>query len=152
VGPFETVAKGKKKAMRSIILSTAARFLMPMILLFSAFLLLRGHNLPGGGFVGGLIAAAAFGLYLLAFDVQETRRLLRIDPRTLVGLGLLVVLGSGLTGWLKGKPFLTALWGRYRLTGFLHIEIGTPLIFDAGIYLVVLGSAMTMLLALAEED
>lgn len=137
--------------MKSIILKSTTRFLMPMILLFSAFLLLRGHHLPGGGFVGGLIAAAAFGLYLLAFDVHETRRLLRIDPRSLVGLGLLVVLFSGLPGMVGENPFLTALWGRFEGAG-IHLEIGTPLLFDAGIYLVVLGAALTMFLALAEED
>jgi multicomponent Na+:H+ antiporter subunit B len=138
--------------MRSIILASATRFLMPMILLFSAFLLLRGHHLPGGGFVGGLIAAAAFGLYLLAFDAHETRRLLRVEPRKLVGLGLLVVLGAGLAGVIKREPFLTARWGRFQITDLVNIELGTPILFDAGIYLVVLGATLSMLLALAEED
>ena len=138
--------------MRSIILTSATRFLMPMILLFSAFLLLRGHHLPGGGFVGGLIAAAAFGLYLLAFDAHETRRLLRVEPRNLIGLGLLVVLGAGLAGVVRREPFLTARWGRFQITDLVNIELGTPLLFDAGIYLVVLGATLSMLLALAEED
>jgi multicomponent Na+:H+ antiporter subunit B len=138
--------------MRSIILASATRFLMPMILLFSAFLLLRGHHLPGGGFVGGLIAAAAFGLYLLAFDAHETRRLLRVEPRKLVGLGLLVVLGAGLAGVIKREPFLTARWGRFQITDLVNIELGTPILFDAGIYLVVLGATLSMLLARAEED
>jgi len=138
--------------MRSIILTSATRFLMPMIFLFSAFLLLRGHHLPGGGFVGGLIAASAFGLYLLAFDAHETRRLLRVEPRNLVGLGLLVVLGSGLAGVVKRDPFLTARWGRFQITDLVDIKLGTPILFDAGIYLVVLGATLSMLLALAEED
>lgn len=138
--------------MRSIILSSATRFLMPMILLFSVFLLLRGHQMPGGGFVGGLIAAAAFGLYLLAFDVREARRLLRVEPRKLVGLGLLVVLASGLVGTINGAPFLTARWDRFRITDLVQVKLGTPLLFDAGIYLVVLGAVLAMLFTLAEED
>jgi multicomponent Na+:H+ antiporter subunit B len=138
--------------MKSIILCSATRFLMPMILLFSVFLLLRGHQLPGGGFVGGLIAAVAFGLYLLAFDAHETRRLLRIDPRRLVGLGLLVALGSGLAGVLNGEPFLTARWEQVHLFDGVQVKIGTPLLFDIGVYLVVLGAVLAMLLALAEEN
>ena len=137
--------------MKSIILTTTTRLLTPMILLFSAFLLLRGHQLPGGGFIGGLIAAAAFGLYLLAFDARETRRLLRTDPRNLVSLGLIVALGSGLTGMAKGSPFLTARWGSFQFADHGQIELGTPLVFDFGVYLVVLGAALTMLITLMEE-
>jgi multicomponent Na+:H+ antiporter subunit B len=138
--------------VKSIILTTATRLLTPMILFFSAFLLLRGHHLPGGGFIGGLIATAAFSLYLLAFDAHETRRLLRVDPRNLIGLGLIVALGSGLIGMIEGDPFLTARWGHFQLAGLGQVKLGTPLLFDFGIYLVVLGAALTMLLTLMEED
>ncbi|MEZ4598241.1 MAG: Na+/H+ antiporter subunit B [Syntrophotaleaceae bacterium] len=135
--------------MKSLILATATRFLMPMILLFAVFLLLRGHNLPGGGFIGGLIASAAFGLYLLAFGVEETRRLARIDPRSLVGLGLLVVIGSGLAGYFDGDPFLTARW--VEIFEPAPFKLGTPLLFDIGIFLVVLGAVLAMMIALGEE-
>jgi multicomponent Na+:H+ antiporter subunit B len=67
--------------MTSLILSTAARYLLPLLLLFSLFILVRGHNEPGGGFIGGLIGAAAFALNAIAFDARSTRRTLRIDPR-----------------------------------------------------------------------
>ena len=60
--------------MKSIILSATARFLLPILFMFSLFLLVRGHNLPGGGFVGGLVAAAAFVLYAIAHDVEQARR------------------------------------------------------------------------------
>lgn len=137
--------------MKSIILTTTTRLLTPMILLFSAFLLLRGHQLPGGGFIGGLIAASAFGLYLLAFDARQTRGLLRIDPRNLVSLGLIVALGSGLMGMAKGAPFFTARWGSFQVANLGRIDLGSPLFFDFGVYLVVLGSALTMLITLMEE-
>ena len=76
--------------MTSSILQTAARLLMPLLLLFAVFLLLRGHNEPGGGFVGGLVVAAAFVLYSLAFGVEAARRAVLVRPSTLLGVGLLV--------------------------------------------------------------
>ena len=73
--------------MTSSILRTATRFLMPLLLLFALFLLLRGHNEPGGGFVGGLVVAAAFVLYAIAYGVAAGRRALLVDPSTLLGAG-----------------------------------------------------------------
>lgn len=138
--------------MKSLILATATRFLMPMMLLFSVFLLLRGHHLPGGGFVGGLVAAAAFSLYALAFDAREARMLLRVDPRSLIGAGLLLAMGSGSLGLLRGEPFLTGQWRLLDLGRIGQVKLGTPLFFDAGIYLVVLGAALAMILTMAEKD
>ena len=136
--------------MNSIILRTAARFLITLLMLFSIFLLLRGHNEPGGGFVGGLVAAAAFILHALAFDVSATLAALRVAPRMLIGAGLLLAVGSGLLPLLLGDPFLTAIWWEVPL-GAGVLDIGTPLIFDTGVYVTVLGVALTIMLALAEE-
>ena len=83
---------------------------MPLLLLFAAFLLWRGHNEPGGGFVGGLVAAAAFALYLMAYGVQRARRIALVKPMTLLGVGLLVALISSVPAVLRGQPFLTAQW------------------------------------------
>jgi multicomponent Na+:H+ antiporter subunit B len=135
----------------SLILQTATRFLLPLLLLFSFFLLLRGHNSPGGGFVGGLVSAAAFALYALAFDVATARRLLRIDPRQLIAVGLLVALASGVVAWLARKPFMTGQWGYVTLPGAGPVHLGTPLFFDIGVYLVVVGVTLTIILSLAEE-
>jgi multicomponent Na+:H+ antiporter subunit B len=135
----------------SLILRTATRFLLALLLLFSLFLLLRGHNAPGGGFVGGLVAAAAFSLYAVAFDVAAARRLLRLEPRVLIGAGLLLAVASGLAGLLVARPFLTSLWLPLALGGAEPTRLGTPLLFDLGVYFVVLGAALTILLALAEE-
>ena len=81
--------------MTSLILRTATRFLMPLLLLFALLLLFRGHNEPGGGFVGGLVVAGAFVLYAIAFGFDAGRRALLVDPSTLLGVGLLVALASG---------------------------------------------------------
>jgi len=129
----------------SPIFRTAARLLMPLLLLFSMFLLLRGHNEPGGGFVGGLVAAAAFALYGIAFGVERARQALLVKPLTLLGAGLLIALGSGLPAVVRGQPFLTALWG----TG--PVAIGSPAVFDVGVFLVVSGVVLMMIFSLAEE-
>ena len=136
--------------MSSIILSTAVRYLLPLILLFSAFTMLRGHNDPGGGFVGGLVAAAAFALYALAFGVAKALRILGVDPRTLIGIGLLIAVASGFVGPLMGHPFLTAWWGERAVP--LLGKPGTPLFFDIGVYATVIGVTLTMIFTLAVEE
>lgn len=137
--------------MISLILRTATLFLLPLLLLFSLFLLLRGHHLPGGGFVGGLVAAASFVLYSLAYDLPTMRRTLRIEPRNFIGAGLLVAAASGLPALWMGQSFMTGVWGYVELFSVLRLELGTPLIFDVGIYLVVFGVTLTVILTLEEE-
>jgi multicomponent Na+:H+ antiporter subunit A len=133
-------------AMPSPIFRTAARLLMPLLLAFSVFLLLRGHNQPGGGFVGGLVAAAAFALYAIAFGVPRARQALLVRPLTLLGAGLCVALLSGVPAVVRGQPYLTALWAPRSL------PVGTPAVFDAGVFLVVTGVVLMMIFSLAEES
>lgn len=135
--------------MTSLILSTAARYLLPLLLLFSLYLLLRGHNEPGGGFVGGLVAAAAFSLYALAYDVATARRAMLLGPRNLIGLGLLAAAGSGLLALANGQPFMTGIWSDRELP--VLGKAGTPLLFDMGVYMVVVGVMLTIIFSLAEE-
>ena len=134
----------------SLILRTAARFLLPLLLLFSIFLLLRGHNEPGGGFSGGLVAAVAFTLLAVGTDVPTVRRALQLPPRSLIGIGLLVATASGVVGLLGGGPLLTGHWVDLVLPGGVNIAIGTPLVFDVGVYLVVVGVVLAIVLSLAE--
>jgi multicomponent Na+:H+ antiporter subunit A len=132
--------------VNSPIFRTAARLLMPLLLLFSVFLLLRGHNEPGGGFVGGLVAASAFALYSIAFGVQRARQALLVKPLTLQGAGLLVALLGGMPAVVRGEPFLKAVW----TSG--PVALGTPAVFDVGVFLVVTGVVLMMLFSLAEES
>ena len=136
--------------MDSLILRSGARLLVPLMLLFSVFVLVRGHNEPGGGFVGGLVAATAFALVLLSEGLTEARRLLRLDPLTLVAAGLFVALASGVPPLLRAWPFMTGLWLKVPLP--VVGKVGSPVIFDAGVYLVVLGIVLAILFALAEEE
>ena len=128
--------------MNSVILRTATRVLMPLMLLFALFMLLRGHNEPGGGFVAGLVVAAAYALQAFAFGVPAARRALLVDPERLLGIGILVALGTGLAAVVSGRPFLTSLWWG---------GLGSPLFFDLGVFLVVIGVALTMTFTLAED-
>jgi multicomponent Na+:H+ antiporter subunit B len=134
----------------SPILRSGARFLVPLMLLFSVFVLVRGHNEPGGGFVGGLVAATAFALVLLSEGLAEARRLLRVDPLALVAAGLLVALASGVPPLLRGGPYMTGLWLKVPLP--VVGKVGSPVIFDVGVYLVVLGIVLAILFALAEDE
>ena len=135
--------------MTSSILQTATRVLMPLLLLFAVFLLLRGHNQPGGGFVGGLVVASSFVLYSIAFGVDAGRRALLVNPATLLGVGPLVALTSGLPAVITGQPFMTALWTEVPLGG-TAVALGTPLVFDVGVFLAVIGVVLTIVFTLAE--
>jgi multicomponent Na+:H+ antiporter subunit B len=135
--------------MTSSILQTAARLLMPLLLLFAVFLMLRGHNQPGGGFVGGLVVAASFVLYSIAFGVDAARRALLVRTATLLGIGLLVALVSGLPGVVLGQPFMTSMWTTVTL-GSTELDVGTPLVFDIGVFLAVIGVVLTIVFTLAE--
>ena len=136
--------------MTSSILQTATRVLMPLLLLFALFLLLRGHNQPGGGFVGGLVVAASFVLYSIAFGVDAARRALLVTPSKLLGVGLLVALASTLPSVVSGQPFMTAQWVELGLAGNV-VAIGTPLVFDVGVFLAVVGVVSTIVFTLADE-
>jgi multicomponent Na+:H+ antiporter subunit B len=123
--------------MRTIILQTAARYLLPLLLLFSVFILLRGHYLPGGGFVGGLIAS-----------IEYTRKFLKYHPGGLIPVGLFISLMSGFAPMLSGRPFMTGLWYKDPLP--VIGSIGSALFFDIGVYFVVIGITLTILFTIAE--
>jgi multicomponent Na+:H+ antiporter subunit B len=138
--------------MTSLILRTATRYMFPPLLVFSVYLLLRGHHYPGGGFVGGLFAGSAFTLYALAFNVASARQLLRFDPRDITAVGLAVALVSGIPALLSGQAFLTGTWWKVPIRPGVVIDIGSPLFFDIGVYLVVLGVLLTLVFSLGEEE
>jgi len=136
--------------MTSLILSAATRLVFPLMLMFSIFLMLRGHNDPGGGFVGGLVAASAFALYAFATDVERAREALRVDTIRLIGVGLAFAAVSGLLSFFAGDPFLTAIWTEIDVPVIGHLN--TVLAFDFGVYLVVIGVTLTIIFAMAEAE
>lgn len=137
--------------MNSVILKTAIRFLLPLLLLASVFLFLRGHNEPGGGFVGGLVASGTIALYAMTHSAAAARQLVRVSPRVLIGSGLLLALSSGAAPLFLDLPFLTGLWTTITTAGLGELHIGTPLLFDLGVYCVVTGVTLVFVFSLLEE-
>ncbi len=136
----------------TLIVRAATRLLVGLLLVFSFWMLLRGHNAPGGGFIGGLIAATGFILYGIAHGTAAARTALRLEPQTIAVTGLAVALLSGLAGALPGDAIFTGQWlflGDYA--GGAGVALSTILVFDAGVYLVVLGAVLTLVFSLEEE-
>ena len=135
--------------MTSLILRSATRRLTPLILFFSLFLLLQGHDAPGGGFVGGLTAAAAFVLHGVAFGTRATLEALRIAPIRIAGAGLVIALVACFVPLLGRKSFLAGWWGDLPV-GRGGVQVGSPLLFDLGVYVLVIGTALTVIFSVAE--
>jgi multicomponent Na+:H+ antiporter subunit B len=135
--------------VKSIILRTASPVLVALLSMFSLYMLLRGHDQPGGGFIGGLMVSAALALDRLPHGPEVIRRMLRIDARTLIGIGLLLLIGAGAIGLLAGAPFLTGAWLPFSVSTLT--KLGTPLLFDIGVYIVVVGAVQLILSTLSEE-
>ena len=131
----------------SLILRTSAPALLLLPIAVSLYVLLRGHNEPGGGFLGGLVAASGVLFYTVARGADEAKRRLRVSPIVLSAAGVLIAAVSGLPGLLSGSnAFLTHLWAMEPF-GFA-LPVGTTLIFDIGVYLTVVGMACTIFFAL----
>lgn|SRR5690554_1743743 len=134
--------------MKSLIFNTVSKTLLPLLILFSFFVLLRGHNLPGGGFVGGLIAAIAFVLHSFANGLVNTKKLLRLHPGFLIPTGLMIAVLSALAPLIfTGDPIMTGLWFDLPLFG----KVGSSLFFDLGVYLVVIGISLTIIFTISES-
>ena len=133
--------------MSTLIFRTIAPLLVLTMIVFSVFVLLRGHNEPGGGFIGGLIAASAIAIYGMSSGVPVVRRALRVHPITIAGLGVFLAAASGLFALPAGKSFLTGLW---ESAG--DITVSTPMLFDIGVYLVVFGTLSAIALALEGDE
>jgi multicomponent Na+:H+ antiporter subunit A len=137
--------------MTSLILVTGMRAVFHTILLLSLYLLFAGHNLPGGGFIGGLIAAAAVVLLYLCVGAEGLRQTIRIAPQHLLGVGVLLAVGTGAAALLFGAEFLqSGMWDLpIPLVGELHIP--SVLVFDVGVYSVVVGLVMAVLTSLGAD-
>ncbi|MEM6466054.1 MAG: Na+/H+ antiporter subunit B [Pseudomonadota bacterium] len=138
--------------MNSIILRAGTRYLAGLLLLFSIYMLLRGHNEPGGGFIGGLIGSTGFVLYAIACGVAEARSSLRIMPQNIAMAGLGIALLSGIAAAVFGDALFTGQW---LFIGATETDKGLPLstvlVFDIGVYLVVFGSILSLVFAMEEE-
>jgi multicomponent Na+:H+ antiporter subunit B len=136
--------------MNTLIFRTVAPFLTALMIIFSIYVLLRGHNEPGGGFIGGLIAASALAIYGIAYGVAAVRRAIVFHPMSIAGAGLFLGVMSGFVSVFAGVPYMTGLWIYPHLFG-VEIPLATVMSFDIGVYLVVVGSITSIALALEER-
>ncbi|MBO0345240.1 Na+/H+ antiporter subunit B [Roseibium limicola] len=137
--------------MRTIIFRTIAPYLTALMILFSIFVLLRGHNEPGGGFIGGLIAASALAIYGIACGVTSVRRAIRVHPMSLAAFGLLIATLAGLPSLFFKQTFMTTQFITLHAFG-TEIDLMTPMLFDLGVYFVVVGAISSIALALEERE
>lgn len=135
--------------MKTIIFKTASSYLLPILVLFSVFILLRGHYEPGGGFVGGLIASIAFVLHSFANGIEKTKGIIKFHPGFLMPIGLSLALISGFAPLLFDLPFMTGLWAHDPIP--VIGLIGSALFFDIGVFLVVIGVVLTIIFTISES-
>ncbi len=138
--------------MNSVILRAGTRYLAGLLLIVSLFMLLRGHNEPGGGFIGGLIGATGFVLYAIACGTKDARAALRVSPETVAVAGLLIALAAGLAAALFGDDFFTGQWLFIGATeDDKGLPLSTVLVFDIGVYVAVFGSVLSLVFTMEEE-
>lgn len=125
--------------MRNIVLERIVSLFLYVMVGFALFLLFRGHNRPGGGFIAGIIAAAGFLLYGIVFGSEKVLEKIKINPRYIMGTGLLIALLAALIPMMLGKPPLTGVW-----TSLAGIALGTPLLFDIGVFVLVVGMIVSI--------
>lgn len=138
--------------MTSIILATVARVVLPVLLLFSLHLMLRGHNQPGGGFIAGLMTAAAIVLQYVAFSGAYVRERLRMNYRALLAIGLALAGLTGAAALWYGHAFLEHRFGHFHLPLLGDVELTTALPFDLGVYAVVVGITLMLISTLGEAE
>jgi multicomponent K+:H+ antiporter subunit A len=132
-----------------LMLQLVARLVLPFTVLVAVFFYLRGHNLPGGGFIGGLVLAIGLLLQAVAHGQSWVAQRTSLDYRAWVGWGLVVAVLSGLASWWFGAPFLTSTYDYPWLPGIGGVPLASASLFDAGVFLVVVGATMVMLLSIA---
>lgn len=135
--------------MRTLILSTILKALVPLFIGFAIYMFFRGHDKPGGGFIAGLIATIPMMIHSMAFGYHATIKAYKIRPVFLAGIGLLIAFVSGLFSMIKGYPYLTASWATTELP--LIGKVGTPIFFDLGVFFVVVGVVLQITFLLTEE-
>lgn len=134
--------------LHPVIMASFARLLLPLALMVSIYILLRGHNLPGGGFIAGLITAVALVMQYLTNGVSWTQTRLSVNMHTVIGLGLFIATLSGIASWIFGYPFLTSTFSHLHWPLIGEFELASAMVFDLGVYLVVVGATLLILVYL----
>ncbi len=148
----EDRSKGDTVADYMMVASMVMRALFPVIAMLAVYLFMRGHDLPGGGFVAGLTMALAFIVQYMAGGTLWVEARLRILPVRWIGTGLLIAAATGAGAWLFGRPFLTSYfaYGEFPLVG--KVPMASALLFDLGVFVLVVGATVLVLIALAHQS
>lgn len=136
----------------SPLLATGTRVLVPTLVLFSIVLLIVGHDAPGGGFAGGLVASAAVLLIFLAYGVRGVRRALPVEPEMVIGVGLALAIAAGVLGALLQGTFLTATYAATELPLIGDVKLSSLLLFDVGVYVLVVGLVTSAIVRLGTGE
>jgi multicomponent Na+:H+ antiporter subunit A len=136
---------------RSVVLDTVVRLAFHTVLVFGVYLLFAGHNQPGGGFIGGLVTGSAFILRYVAGGRAELRSAVPVDPRLPLALGLLTATGTGIAAMLLGAQFLESGYRDLHVPVLGEVALVSALLFDVGVYLVVVGLVLGLLRTLGAE-
>ncbi|WP_413242612.1 Na(+)/H(+) antiporter subunit B [Paenibacillus sp. 1P07SE] len=136
---------------KDVILQTTSQVTVFIIITFSGFLFLAGHNNPGGGFIGGLMSASALVLLALAYDLKTVQQALPVNYHFVTGAGMLIAILSGMGAFVFDAPFLAQAYGYFTLPLLGKVELATAMIFDLGVYLAVVGVTMTIIMSIGED-
>lgn len=136
----------------NVILQTTTKVTFFIIFLFSIHIFFAGHFAPGGGFVGGLLTTGAIVLLLLAFDLETVKETLPFNFTIVIAVGLLLSLGTAAGSILFNVPFFTHAFSHFELPLFGDTELHTAMIFDLGVYLVVVGAAITIIQSIGGDE
>lgn len=135
-----------------VYLQTATKILVFIIMTFSIYVLFAGHHNPGGGFIGGLITASALVLLYIAFDLQSVRDIIPVDFKKLAATGVLVSVLTGVVSLFLDVPFLSQTFKYVDLPFLGKTELASATIFDFGVYMAVVGTTMTIITSISEDD
>lgn len=136
--------------MNTTILEKTARLFLWIVAVLSVILLLRGHNLPGGGFIAGIVLSVGFIFYGIVFGSYAIQKIIKYNSRTWMGIGLLLVLISAIIPVLAGSEVMTGTWFIISLPLMGEIHLGTPLLFDTGIFVTVAGLILSVIISIIE--
>jgi multicomponent K+:H+ antiporter subunit A len=128
-----------------VILQMISRMVLPIALLVSAYIFLRGHNMPGGGFIAGLVTAVALTLQYMSGGLSWAQERMLTGFRPLIGAGLLIATATGLGSWFAGYPFLTSAFAHMDWPIVGEFELATAMLFDLGVYTTVVAATLLIL-------
>ncbi|AJS58165.1 Na(+)/H(+) antiporter subunit B [Paenibacillus sp. IHBB 10380] len=135
-----------------VFLQTSTKILVFIIMTFSIYVLFAGHHNPGGGFIGGLITASALVLLYITFDLQTVRDIIPVDFNQLAAAGVIVSVLTGTASFLFDVPFLTQTFTYVDLPLLGKTELASAVIFDLGVYMTVIGTTMTIITSISEDE